>query len=90
MRKTLLRRCNGPEPRGGPWAFALHAIVFESEAGPATEVGIETVRSLARCEAFAGCNVESSRLVRECTTQWLQAVSESVESKASPFTTSNS
>ena len=69
MRKTLLRRCNGPESRGGPCAFAVQAIVFESEGGPATDCVTEIVRSLARCEVFAGCNVESSRLVRECTAQ---------------------
>lgn len=69
MRKMLLRRCNGPESRGGPCAFAIHAVVFKSEGGPATDGVIEVVISLARCEVFAGCNVESSRLVRECTAQ---------------------
>lgn len=69
MRKTLLRRCNGPESRGGPWAFATHALVFKSEGGMVTDGEIGVARSLARCDAFAGCNVESSRLVREWTAQ---------------------
>jgi len=69
MRKILLRRCNGPESRGGPCAFAIHVLDLGSDGGSATAGATEPVRSLARCEAFAGCNVESSRLVRECTAQ---------------------